>query len=222
MITKLLLFDYKPLNTEKFFMDPSSSADEVLMKFYFVYEQAFPLGFGLTAILCLFVGFWGLYARRPLVFPFIVSFLCYIGVCVPLFLLAINHFLVAWPLDLGAALLNGSGIVLPILLLAYLWACGYEVTTVGARPETISKFLETKHEIQKGDCLKFPRSAICYLKRPTNEEPSEFRNELRSELTRDTVVVPLLGFFLCIIFGGISLLVAGISWCAATECVPYL
>ena len=190
------------------------------MKFYFIYEQAFPLGFGLTALLCGGVGLWGLANRRPLVFPFLVSFLCYLGVLLPLFLLSLNHFLEAWPLDWGTIFLNGLGVLGAPALLLFLWFSRFEITTVGAPASVVEECLREVHTggASASRFLHFRNFPVCYLRAPS-PRAAEWASEVRKRIEERAVERAVRGPLLCLFVGVVCAIVASISWCTAARCM---
>lgn len=187
------------------------------MKFYMIYEQAFPLGFGLAALLCLSVGIWGLATRKPIVFPFILSFLSYLGILIPLFLLSLNHFLEAWPLGLGTMLLNGVGIIVPPIWLFYLWHSRFELTAIGAAPEVVTECLKGNSSETRVPFRRILWGRVCYLGTPP-EESANFAKVLREQIVEKSPHAMLGGYVFCLFAGILCAATASISWCSAARC----
>lgn len=190
------------------------------MKFYFVYEHAFPLGFGLSALLFLSVGMWGILARRALNIPFVVTFLTYLGILVPLFLLSLNHFLEAWPLDFGTIVLNGIGVIIPPIWLLALWLARFERTAIGYRPDSLKEFFEASQAESKTKVpfRRFLGGIVCYVGVPEGNSEN-FTEQLDTKVLQQDNSKLLMIYFLAIFAGGICALTGAISWCSATLCV---
>ncbi len=192
------------------------------MKFYFVYEQAFPYGFGLAAVLCIGLGLFGLVLRRPFVYNFVLSYLVYIGSLVPLFMLSLNHFWVAWPLGLGTLLLNAFGMLATTVILVAFWMYKFEHTVIGSTRTAIVDGLRSAYpSLPESGIRVLPLAfgSICYVWTTLDEPVAVVRGKLREALQQKQTPYRPLGPVVCILIGVICAFTASISWCVSVQCI---
>lgn len=192
------------------------------MKFYFVYEQAFPWGFGLAAAICICLGLYGLILRRPFVYPFFVTMLVYVGALVPLFMLSLNHYWQAWPLDLGTAALNGFGMLGTTAILVALLIARFDLSVVGAGKAAVMEAVRAKFPQLDSSAVKVFQlffGSICYVRINSEESDKAVRTALRDYFQEHPAGPRYLGAVACLLLGALCLVTASISWCVSTQCV---